>query len=90
MRIRTKLDRLEKAARQHYEVLRLPDGTQVRYTSEDVLEALSAAIAREEHWLLPAIRSQADANSCSGLVGLVGALEASWERARQEEEEGGR
>ena len=88
MGIRTKLDRLEKAARQHYEVLRLPDGREVRYTSEDALDALSAAIAQEGHWLLPAIR-QAGTNSCSGLVGLIGALEASWERVGQEEEEEG-
>ncbi len=84
MRIRTKLDRLEKAAHQHYEVLRLPDGTQVRYTSEDLLEALSAAIAQEGHWLLPAIRRAG--TNCSGLASLVGALQSSWERVRQEGE----
>ena len=52
MGARRRLDKLEKEAQQHYEVLLLPDGTQVRCSSEDVLEALSAAISGQEHWLL--------------------------------------
>jgi len=80
MRIRTKLDKLEKAAQQHCEVLRLPDGTQVRCASEDVLEALSATIFGQDHWLLPAIRQQ-DTNLC--LLGLIRALERSRERVAQ-------
>ncbi len=87
MGLRGRLSRLEEQTRRHYEVLRLPDGTQVRYTSEDLLDALSAAMAQEGHWLLPSLL-RADTNNL-GLVGLIGALEASWARAGQEGEEGG-
>jgi hypothetical protein len=82
--LRRKLSRLEKEAQQHCEVLRLPDGTQVRYASEDALEALSAAISGREHWLLPAIRQQDSKNV--GLLDLICALERSRERAATEEE----
>jgi hypothetical protein len=77
-RLRSRFRKLEEQARQHYEVLVLPDGRQVHYTSEDILGALSAAIRGEEgHWLLPAIR-QVDTNL--GLLGLIRALERSRER----------
>jgi hypothetical protein len=72
-----RIRKLEEQARQHFEVLLLPDGTQVRHTSEDVLEALSATLSGQEHWLLPAIR-QVDTNL--GLLGLICALESSRER----------
>jgi LmbE family N-acetylglucosaminyl deacetylase len=80
-RLRSALRKLEEQARQHHEVLVLPDGKQVRYTSEDMLGALSAAIrGEEEHWLLPAIR-QVETNR--GLPGLIRALERSRERVAQ-------
>jgi len=58
MNVRTKLDKLEERAKQHYDVLLLPDGTQIRYTAEEGQAAFFAVLLEEEegHWLLPHLR----------------------------------
>jgi len=56
MGLRGRMSRLEKQADSLYRTLRLPDGTEVRYISEEMLCAVSAAIRQEEHRLLPYIR----------------------------------
>jgi len=81
--LRDKLKKLEQEVEPHYETLHLPDGTQVRYTDEDALDALSACVDEEEHWLIPHFR---DAGVTAGLPGLVRALEASKERIEEREE----
>jgi hypothetical protein len=73
------MSRLEKHADVLYRTLRLPDGTEVRYTSEEMLCAVSAAIRQEEHRLLPYIRQ---IDSKDGMPGLIRALEGS--RAREQ------
>jgi hypothetical protein len=74
--LKGKLGKLEQRASQHYDVLRLPDGSEVRFTGEDALEALCAAIEGREHWLLPIFRQ---IETTMGLPGLIRALEASRE-----------
>ena len=76
MGLRDKLKRLEAETEGFYETLRLLDGTKVRYTGEEMLDAVIAAIHQEEHHLLPYIR-QIDTNQ--GMPGLIRALEGSWE-----------
>jgi hypothetical protein len=72
--LRDRLEKLEQETDGFYQTLTLPDGTNVRYTGEEMLNAVIAAIHQEEHRLLPYIR-QIDANQ--GMPGLVRALEAS-------------
>lgn len=74
MGIRGRLERLETEAAGLYETLRLPDGSAVLYTGEEMLGALSAAIRREEHRLLPRIRK---VDTREGMPGLIRALEGS-------------
>ncbi len=68
-----KVGNLEQRASQHYDVLRFPGGSEVRFTGEDVLEALCAAIDGREHWLLPVFRR---IETAIGLPGLIRAVEA--------------
>jgi hypothetical protein len=77
MAFRDRMSRLEKHAEGLYRTLRLLDGTEVRYTDEEVLSALSAAIHQKEHRLLPYIR-QMDAKE--GMPGLIRALVESHAR----------
>ncbi len=53
MRARTRLEKLEREAAQHYDVLRLPDSMEVCYTGDDGLGAKFAAIDETDHWLRP-------------------------------------
>jgi hypothetical protein len=76
MSLRTKLDILEQRAKRHYDVLRLPDGTEILYTGEDALEALCASIDQEDHWFLTHLRQ---AHTHVGVPGLIWALEGSKE-----------
>jgi len=79
--IKTKLEKLERRAGQHYTTLHLPDGTQVRYTPDEEVKAFAAAVGGREHWLTPHFRR---AGKTTGLPGLVWALEASRERIERE------
>ena len=75
MGLKEKVKNLEREVGASYETLYLPDGTQVKYRGEDALEALSACIDREEHWLLPHIRKL---ETSVGFLGLIRALDASY------------
>jgi hypothetical protein len=68
------MDRLEKRANGLFRTLRLPDGTEVRYTDEEALAALSAAIRKEENRLLPHIRQM---DTKEGMPRLIRAIEGS-------------
>jgi hypothetical protein len=74
MRIRTRLDKLQKEAGELYDTLQLPDGTSVRYTGDDALSALVALMEGEEHWFLNHLQV-ASLDSRQVLPRLVGALE---------------
>jgi len=69
--IRTKLDKLEERAKQHCDVLRLPDGTEIRYTGEDALDALVAVMDGESHWLLPHLRLAEPKGALSALLWML-------------------
>ena len=73
MGLRDRLRRLEQDAPLGG-TLRLPDGTEIRYGPEELLDALCAAIEGEQHRLLPYLR-QIDTNQ--GMPGLIRALEGS-------------
>jgi hypothetical protein len=75
-----RLGRLEREVSEFYETLKLPDGTEVCYTGEEMLEALCACIERREHRLLPYLR-RAEPDTTQGMPGLVRAIEGSRERA---------
>ena len=75
--VRHRLDRLEREAEGLYQTLTLEDGTKIRYKGEEMLDAISAAIAGEEHPLLPLVRRE---GTHQGLPGLINVIEASQER----------
>jgi hypothetical protein len=66
--------RLERQADGLYQTLRLPDGTEVCYTPEEMLEAVAACVRRREHWLQPHILKM---DGYQGMVGLVKRLQES-------------
>ena len=68
------MSRLERQANGLFRTLRLPDGAEVRYTSEEMMVAVIAAMHHQEHPLLPYVR-QLDTNQ--GMPGLIRALEES-------------
>jgi hypothetical protein len=74
MALRDRMSRLERRVDGLYRTLRLPDGTEVRYTDEEVLAALSAAIRQAEQRLLPYIRQM---DTKEGMPGLIRAIEGS-------------
>jgi hypothetical protein len=80
MGLRDKLRRLEDAASEFYGTLSLPDGTEIRYQGEEMLDALLATIDGQEHRLLPYLR-QIDTNE--GMPGLIRAIEGSGGRGAQ-------
>ena len=61
MSLRERLEKLERETEGFHQMLTLPDGRKVRYTQEELLDAMFAAIDEEEHRLLPYIR-QIDTN----------------------------
>jgi hypothetical protein len=83
MGLRGKLRRLEKQAEGFCRTLTLPDGQQIRYTDEEVMAALSAAIHQQEHYLLPYIRQLGPSKGVPSMIGLVGALVESHDRNQQ-------
>jgi hypothetical protein len=76
--VRRWIKKLEREAGDLGGVLRLPDGTEVRYQGEEMLDALLAAIEGLEHRLLPYLRQ---IPTSEGMPGMVRALEAGEERA---------
>jgi hypothetical protein len=77
MGLRSRLEHLEKLSDGLYRTLNLPDGQQIRYTHEEMMAAVIAAIRQEEHRLLPYIRQM---DTKKGMPGLIRALEESYAR----------
>jgi hypothetical protein len=78
MGLRSRLEHLEKLSDGLYRTLTLPDGQQIRYTSEEMMSAVIAAMHDQEHRLLPYIRQL---DTTQGMPGLIRQLEES--RARE-------
>ena len=79
MGLRGRMSRLERQADGLYRTLRLPDGAEVRYTSEEMMAAVIAAMHDQEHRLLPYTRQL---DTTRGMPGLIRQLEES--RAREQ------
>ena len=62
------MSKLERRAEALYRTLILPDGRQIRYTDGEMIGAVSAAIHREEHRLLPYVRRIATKEGMPGLI----------------------
>ncbi len=69
--LRRRLDRLEQELGHNYEELRLPDGTTVRYSPQEAVDAFSAVLAGEDHAL---IQPFVAAGQTTGFPGLVRSL----------------
>lgn len=70
--LRRRLERLEAETEGLYNTLVLPNGETVRYSGEEALDAMIAAIDQTEHWLLPHMRR---VEAADGLPGLIRAIE---------------
>ena len=79
MGLRGRMSRLEKQADGLYRTLTLPDGQQIRYTSEEMMAAVIAAMHDQVHRLLPYLRQM---DTKEGMPGLIRQLEES--RAREQ------
>jgi hypothetical protein len=60
--------------------LQLPDGTEVRYGPEELLDALCAAIEGCEHRLIPYLR-QIPSEASEGMPALIRAIEGDADHA---------
>jgi len=78
MGLKSRLEHLEKLSDGLYRTLTLPDGQQIRYTSEEMMAAVIAAMHDQEHRLLPYVRQL---DTTQGMPGLIRQLEES--RARE-------
>jgi hypothetical protein len=76
--LRGRMRRLERQANGLFRTLRLPGGAEVRYTSEEMMAAVIAAMHQQEHRLLPYVRQL---DTTQGMPGLIRQLEES--RARE-------
>lgn len=74
--LRGRLERLEAEASGLYRTLVLPEGETVRYSGEEALDAMLAAIDESDHWLLPHMRRS---DTEDGLPGLIRAVEGGVE-----------
>jgi hypothetical protein len=77
MGLRDRLRRLERNAPTRG-TLQLPDGTEVRYGPEELLDALCAAIEGREHRLIPYLRQ---IPTREGIPGLIRAIEGDADNA---------
>ena len=68
MDLRSWLKRLERRAKGRHHTLLLPDGQEIHYTGEEMLDAVVAASNREEHRLLPYIRQLPPNDPVANLV----------------------
>ncbi len=66
------MSRLERQANGLFRTLRLPDGAEVRYTHEEMMSAVIAAMHHQEHPLLQYVRQM---DTKEGMPGLIRALE---------------
>ncbi len=76
-RLRGRLERLEREAGPLYKTLTLPTGETIRYTGDEALEAMVAAIHQDKH---PLLARFLEAGTTEGMPGLCRALVGSWER----------
>ncbi len=83
MSLRRRVDTLQHEAEAYFNVLHLPSGEKIRYTTDDALAALNAAVKGEHHWFID-IAVQADTRE--GLCGMIWAITASRKRVAEEEE----
>ena len=81
-RLKARLRKLEQATGSAFETLYLPDGSQVRYHHDELLQAFGAVVNRAEHWLHPVICASGED---TGIAGLIWALLASEERLEEED-----
>lgn len=72
--LRRRLERLEREATPLYSTLTLPTGEAVRYTGDEALEAMVAAIHEDEH---PLLFRFLEADTTEGMPGLCRALAGS-------------
>jgi hypothetical protein len=77
MGLNSKLKRLEKETDGFLRTLTLPDGQQIRYTHEEMMAAVIAAMHQQEHRLLPYVWQM---DTKEGMPGLIRALEESHAR----------
>lgn len=75
-RLRARLERLEREAGPLYKTLILPDGGTLRYTGDEALEAMVAAIHEDGH---PLLARFLEAETAEGMPGLCRALVGSRE-----------
>jgi hypothetical protein len=78
MGLKSRLEHLEKLSDGLYRKLTLSDGQRIRYTSEEMMAAVIAAMHDQEHRLLPYVRRL---DTTQGMPGLIRQLEES--RARE-------
>ena len=78
MSLRRRVDTLQHEAEAYFNVLVLPGGRKIRYTTDDALAALNVAVKGEHHWFID-VALQADTRE--GLCGMIWAITASRERA---------
>jgi hypothetical protein len=72
--VRDWIKHLKREAGPLHGTLQLPDGTVVRYESEEMLDAVLVAIDDREHRLLPCLRQ---IPTGEGMPGIVRAIEGS-------------
>ncbi len=75
-RLRSRLEKLEREAGPLYKTLTLPTGGTLRYTGDEALEAMVAAIHEAEH---PLLSRFLEAGTNEGMPGLCRALVGSRE-----------
>ncbi len=68
------MERLERRAGPLYKTLALPTGETVRYTGDEALEAMVAAIHQHDH---PLLSRFLEADTAEGMPGLCRALVGS-------------
>jgi hypothetical protein len=78
MGLKSRLEHLERLSDVLYRTLTLPDRQQIRYTHEEMMAAVIAAMHDQEHRLLPYVRQL---DTTQGMPGLIRQLEES--RARE-------
>ncbi len=76
MTTRSRLERLEREAGPLYKTLILPTGGTLRYTGDEALEAMVAAIHQNEH---PLLARFLETDATEGMPGLCRALVGSRE-----------
>jgi hypothetical protein len=80
LRIESRLRNLEQHYEHLYQTLTLPNGERVRYTHDEVMGALSAAIRKREHHLLPYVEQLDTTEGVPSMIRLIKVLMESRDR----------